>query len=337
MQKIKPSSRSHSLRMHVMISSTRVDSHGEQPTVEFLQSAARQTNGDRAVAMGVQHDCTVPPRGKLRHARVVKGVGGKHFDLLAEELLLDEPTPCGLEFDGEELFRQGSKDDGRGFYLARAEDDPGFVISVNPRDFDTPDSYEAFRRVVESDGGTAFRRQLKKANEPEIATMVIHVADAIAAYLFSKDFAARVFSKTGDSLGADLDWLYRAFKSSVGSGLRWAATARRTKMVCVVIQKAPLVEVVVKAADPDGLLNPLLPASLQQAVAKANEIRSLIAAEQIQLVHSPQGWKLGFVLTARGEVIGRQATFEHRRLLLLEMKNSGLRIGGSIGATVDFE
>ena len=85
-------------KVKIRMSTTHVDRHGEQMSVEVLHSMAKQINKD-IIPLGVEHDPRIPPLGRIIQGEVIKLEDG-HFAL--------EGT-CEL-FDGAELEDIGKRE-----------------------------------------------------------------------------------------------------------------------------------------------------------------------------------------------------------------------------------
>lgn len=92
-----------------VLSSTTVDAHGDQATVEALRDAAQTANGFY-IPLNLQHDPRVPPVGRVVASSVRRAAQG-HYEMIGEMELWDgTDTPESISGDGRSLKVPSSPD-----------------------------------------------------------------------------------------------------------------------------------------------------------------------------------------------------------------------------------
>ncbi|MEM6641830.1 MAG: hypothetical protein AAF616_02525 [Bacteroidota bacterium] len=91
-------------RQQIVLSTTHFDRHGEMMTKEALEMGAETINSGRRPRIGVEHDMTLPPLGRISNAEVIQGEDGEYY-LVAYQEFFDSAEEIKLD-DGEIVVRE---------------------------------------------------------------------------------------------------------------------------------------------------------------------------------------------------------------------------------------
>jgi len=121
-------------RERITLSSTHVDLHGMKMSKEALEDAAKIVNSDRNPRLGLEHDMSYPPLGRITDAEVIKGQDGEYY-LVGYREYFDERKQTKLE-DNSLLYIEYFKNGGKPFTEGKPEMVDKIQISADPVNFE---------------------------------------------------------------------------------------------------------------------------------------------------------------------------------------------------------
>ncbi|SDJ84831.1 hypothetical protein SAMN05421823_101249 [Catalinimonas alkaloidigena] len=302
--------------MRVVISSDHVDSQGDLITKQGLESAADIINGDRKVRYSVEHMTGLPPLGKIVNAEVIESEG--HHYLTVEMLKYDVYEE--IEWDKDLVKASCSSND-------QPLNEPDFDISsqikvsLDEANFETRADFEEYIQVLkQSNLDIETESFLRKSifNDPEI---IVKIAEYYFIYKFLRSALDKTVNKISDQLSdkfaEDTIKLYDFIRQSVKELLVKAIPKNRPISYVIKISGNPEVELFASIKEPDLLMKALEFDELTNLKHKITEIKNKIVFEKIQFVLTKTGkWEFNFLLTNKGEAVGRKSSFRKRDRML---------------------
>lgn len=203
-------------RTKAVISSTHLDSHNERMSKQALDMGADTINSSRKPRLGLEHDMTLPPLGRINNAQVIHGKDGeyylvayqKYFDL-QEEILINGQKFIIESFKNEEFsFAEVQKDT-----LSKIE------ISVDAQNFDNYDAVDNFYKEIQNETEIEFDRiGLSRKSELSDPEIVYRLTEASIYAYWGLKLAKLILKKTTkkltDKISDDLASFYEIIKSS---------------------------------------------------------------------------------------------------------------------------
>lgn len=292
---------------------TTVDLHGDCFTREALLEAQAQINGPACASVGLEHDSTIPPLGKVTAAEIQDREEGVTELIITQEIFENESRL--ILPDGTILFKAESDADRRPFKTPEGEEETS--LSVDPHSFPAGTSPEAFFEAVAAQSDlapfvrhTRFRKSAIPDAEPVIAIGKL----AVTAFL-GKKLVEKISDRLAEAISNDVAKLYALFRTAVLTFARYPWN----RPACYVIQLSgePFVEFVAKTSNPDSLINALTVEHCAAALDKALTLERILGATKVQFLLNDQGqWEFNFLLTLDGAVIGTEASYRRRGTVL---------------------
>ncbi len=314
------------MKLKCVMATTHVDRQNMRLTKEALESAARDINGPEAAAVGLEHDPAMPPLGKLVKAEIEQLEDGE-YQLIGIQELFEEQRPIQLP-NGTRLIQQFSSSDTRPFIGSTAV--PPELISVNydPVNFEIEGGQEdGFLREVAESGNCKTRHLIRKSLLPD-PELVIILGKAFVSIVFIRatlETAKKTADKLSDKISEDLAAAYTLIKSAMVSAAKRMIPKERPITYVFDLNGQPSVELVARTRNVDLVLSALRIEPVVDAVLQSLELGKLLGAAKVQFLLGEDGsWKLNYLLTQRGEVIGTPASFSRRaeRLKLFGRQSS---------------
>jgi hypothetical protein len=272
-------------------------------TKEALESAAEQINGCSPPSIGVDHDPTLPPIGKVVAARVEKTDDGEYKLVITQEIFEDQTE---ILLDGKRVIRARSRTDKRPFAGVERTAPDRLTLSYDRVNFESLDSMKAFRAEVDAAGECEHRGLVRKSLIPE-PELLIKLSVPIIMYLGQK-----IIDKVTD---AGLDGAWRGFRGflqrAIPAALRHSHPKGRPVTYVFEVPGDPMVQYVARSADPNQVLGALTEEKVCEGLQKAASLRGLLGADKVQFLLNEQGdWEFNYLLTKTGEVIGTPESFD---------------------------
>jgi len=292
---------------------TSVDRHGDCFTRDALLQAQALMNGPTCLYVGLEHDYTVPPLGKVVAAKIRDRPDGV-TELVVTQEIFERELWATLP-DGTALFKAESETDRRPFSMPADRDDT--ELSVDPNSFPASASPDAFFQAVAADAsattfvrGTHFRKSM--VPDPEL---VVTIGKMLVASFLGKKLIDKVVERVGEAASEDALKLYRLLRNAILTFARYPWN----RPVCYIVQLPgdPFVEFVAKTSSPEHLIDALATGHCRDAVEQAISLDRLFGVRRIQFLLDDDGkWEFNFLLTRDGAVIGTEASYARRGVVL---------------------
>jgi hypothetical protein len=311
--------------------STHPDLHGTIITKAALEGFAKHVNGPCPPYMGVEHDPTIPPMGKVLDAQVVAAEDG-HYELLHTMEIFSTPTPVAT-LGGQQLLIQGSTSDRRPF-AGSLPGSPKDVLSVryDPINFLSQKERDFFLAECREEGPVEKKEMTQKSIIPE-PTLYITLTTVVLKCLAAKKLLDKAVDKLLDPVFDDLSKIYPHVKKIVISYAQNIRSEQRVVNYIISAPGDPNVEFAAKTDNPTKLLESLISSKLRAAVGESEELKDAFNAVKVQYLLAEDGtWRLNYLLTATGETIGTPESFGRRdlRLKQIDLAQAQASIAGTI-------
>lgn len=311
------------MKIKAIVATTHIDLHNMRMTKEALESAAISINGPRKVKMGIEHDETIPPLGKVLEAWVEPTDDGEYRLVQSSEIF--EQFEEAVLPDGTVLLKQEGEINQQPFVIGERVDTKGFALLYDRINFGTEDNRRAFLNEVKEssevyfEDGEFFRKSV--IPDPEI---VIHLSELLVQYLIAK----KVLEQAGDQVIElalqEVSRFYSFARSVIMTVFKYALPKNRPITHVFELPGTPFVQFVACTTDADLILSAIVEDKLESALAQVDQLQTLLHAEKIQFLLNAEGqWEFNYLLTDTGGVVGTEKSFSRRtrRLQLLSSRS----------------
>ena len=315
------------IRKQIIVTSGK-DRHNQQiPEEELFEIVQKINEGNTSIRLGVEHDPTVLPIGKIVNAKMVS-ISESEIAIEAEidEFINDFNKmigPCG-----DAWYVGESKLDRRPFVQNTHDYKGNILFSINPISFQNKD-FEFIKRTLEQEG-IKVEENVQKAFSPEIQ-LAIEVVERLLVFLLVK----KSTEKITDAITDDIVKLYSLLKK--GISLFFNSFSEYCKKVVVLSAPNSPIELVVNADDVDLVINAyekLEKLDIQSEIQKYEAyFEDVIDKIQYLYTKDDNEWKVNYLTTKSGKSIGTEKCYLRAKTMYNKVLNSpaaGFSIGGSI-------
>lgn len=312
------------IRHEIVLSSTHVDSHGDVMAKSALEMGVTSINGDRKPRLGLEHDMTYPPLGRINDARLVEGKDGA-FYLVAFQEYFDKRVQTILD-DGTILIKEYFSSGGTPFSEVRGELTDEIEISVDKNNFESYSESKKFYEELEQEVDLSFKKMglVRKANlsDPEI---IIVLAQLYGLYFFGVKLFPKITDKLSDKVADDIAKLYDLIKVAVKKMVKYANPKNRPTSYIFEFPGDTHIELIIKTEKPDVVASAFQTDKIKNLREKAEKMKDLFEAEKIQFIYNDSNeWELNYLLTGNGETIGTPKSFSKRDEAFQELANKSI-------------
>ena len=305
-------------REKIVLSSTNIDLHGMRMTKESLEDAVGIINSERNPRLGLEHDMSFPPLGRITDAEVVQGRDGEYY-LIAYKEFFKVRQQTTLE-DGTILYREYFEENPKPFTEAKSEPIENIEIKTDPVNFENIDVMEEFIEEIRRESGIDFSKKMliRKSHIPD-PELVIKITGIIAAYIGI--IASKVPEKIGEAIGEDIANFYKLLSSSaVGMVKRAIPKLRPITFIVEVHDEDILIELLIVSNNPDEVVNAFNSENIKSIQEKIETSKNLFNAEKIQFYQNKKKeWELNYILAKDGSTIGTKKAFDKRDFAFKEL------------------
>lgn len=306
-------------RQEAVMSSTHVDLHGDKMTKETLEMAAKTINGNRKPRLGLEHDMTFPPMGRINNAKVIQGED-KEFYLVALQEHFDKRGQITLP-DGTILIKEFFSDGGSPFAEVDFESSGEIEISIDKNNFTSFNEANNFYDELQSEINLPFKKMglLRKSHitDPEI---VITLVELYGLYFLGAKLFPKIADKFADKIGDDVAKLYDLIKASAKKMVKYANPKNRPVTYILEFPGDTHIELIIKTENADKVATAFTSEKIKPLREKAESMKHLFSAEKIQFVYNDkQEWEMNYLLSANGETIGTPKAFARRDKAFAEL------------------
>lgn len=309
---------------------TKVDAHNTRITLEALEEAAENINNGRyAPSVGVEHDPTIIPIGKVTRAYVAK-MDDSDYGLYCEQ---DMFTTRSTTINGDTYIVQKSLIDDRPLSSAMLENNEKLLVQTDFVNFSSLDDAKIFFEELskEYDIETSYFGRKSLIPDPELIFQLMEkTITALFLYLASKPVVEKVGNHIVDCALSELDSLYEFIKKAIIKAAKQFVPANRPVTYIFTGTHDFVVELVVQTTNPNVAISAIKEDKLVGAFNEIERLKNCFTHfSKIQLVYNTgtKDWEFNYLATETGEVIGTEKTYKR------SVKKIGLSFPGNIDAT----
>jgi hypothetical protein len=283
---------------------------------ETLIKTAEAINGNRRPRMGLEHDMTFPPLGRISNAKVIKGNDNEYY-LIGNQEYYDKRENITLN-DGTKMIKESFSSQGTPFAEVDFKYLENIEILADISNFTSDKSFTFYYKELKDESKIKFngRRLLRKSvfNDPEI---VIRLSELYVLYFFGRHLFPKLAKKVGDKLSDkisdDIIKLYDLIKILVMKSTKYLNPKNKKTTYIFDFPAEINIELIIKSNSADEVLESIKKEQLEKLQSKIHEYKKLFSAEKIQFIFSAsKEWKLNYLLTKTGEAIGLEKCFKDR-------------------------
>ncbi len=314
-----------------IISSTSVDAHGQSIPLEELRSLAENfASATSATRMGVAHDPTILPVGKILNGELVDmndGVIGLQAQI--DDFSCDFRPYAGP--DDEILYSAESSYDSRPFISHSSNADGKLSVSLNPCEFDKENFLDIENHLVEMRDvqiETAFRKSIV----PDVQVL-INLVSGVLVYLTVKKTFEKTSDKLSDRISDDVIKCYDGVKKIINFIYR-KVTVPKT-ITYILSEPGQPIELVVHANNAETVMQAYENLASGEVRETVNKYICHLgdSLDKIQFIYDSENgkWDLNYITTTTGKVIGTAKCYKRAINLYratLQASTAGFSIGG---------
>ncbi|MBP9924130.1 MAG: hypothetical protein KBF92_09890 [Bacteroidia bacterium] len=298
--------------MSYILSTTSIDSQGDQLSLEDLEYMAKVINGPTALRYGLEHDPTYPPLGQLYNART--SVNEEGIYLLLADVLFYKATEFLIH--GEEELVLLSTESPRPFKEVRKIPIESIEITTDITNISNDVGVESYLASIKLiDENIVLKNKVRKAaiNDPEV---IITLAKYFALYKIFTPVIAKLSEKIVEDLSGELYEQYFKLKQLVYASVKAISGSNNKYTVIIQIPFEKFEVELVYRPSKDGIesfIESLHPDTIKSICEDAQKFHEIYDAEKIQFVlNSSVNWRFNYLLSSDGKVIGNKDAIRQR-------------------------
>lgn len=282
---------------------THIDKHNCMIAKEALEDAVKDINeGLYAIGVGIEHDSTIMPIGKVISGKMVKLDDGEYGIEIEQELF--DKYQVFSDDTGEKWYIAKSQRDIRPFADTQAEDIHNIKVSIDPVNFSKTDCEKLIN---------FYKKECLFDTEYFMRKSVIPDPEIIFT-LVAGTIAAMTGKKITEHITDDIVKLYELIKKAVLKTVKCCRQSYRPITYVIKENTSYLMELVVVTEIPDILFEALQNEKLSQIEAKIETFTNNFNVDiaKVQCLYNIEGqeWIVNYVSTRDGKVIGSEKCYK---------------------------
>lgn len=282
---------------------THIDKHNCMIAKEALKDAVKDINeGLYAIGVGIEHDSTIMPIGKVISGKMVKLDDGEYGIEIEQELF--DKYQVFSDDTGEKWYIAKSQRDIRPFADTQAEDIHNIKVSIDPVNFSKTDCEKLIN---------FYKKECLFDTEYFMRKSVIPDPEIIFT-LVAGTIAAMTGKKITEHITDDIVKLYELIKKAVLKTVKCCRQSYRPITYVIKENTSYLMELVVVTEIPDILFEALQNEKLSQIEAKIETFTNNFNVDiaKVQCLYNIEGqeWIVNYVSTRDGKVIGSEKCYK---------------------------
>lgn len=286
---------------------TEIDRHNCKITKEALESACESINkSDYAPAVGIEHDRTIMPIGKVVKGEIVK-LENDEFALEIHQELFDKFKIINNSNNNEKFFEAESIIDSRPFADTQNEKIETLTIGMDPVNFSDED-YETLLSIAQNECGAENDVFCRKAFVPDLEIVFKLVTGTLAVMTGKK-----TLDKLADKISDDLSNVYARLKKFVLAAVKYCKPQNRPVTYVISENQEHLIELIIRTSSPNDVFNALTAEKINVLMQNMTEIKSIFEdIAKIQFLYNIEEnkWEFNYLTTVTGKVIGTEKCYK---------------------------
>ncbi len=297
-----------------IIATTEIDRQNTRISKEALEKAADRINNSGSVPLiGLEHDRTIMPLGKVLSAKVSPMSNGEYKMENTQEIFEEEYS---IELhDGMKFVMTKSSYDDRPFTENEIVID-NIKISVDFVNFESRAEFIEMQELIESyniQNGIIGRKSL--IPDPEI---IIEIGQSIGMYLIGKSVIDSVGDRVLNNVMDEVDKFYLMMRGIIVKYSKLAFPKNRPQTYVFMMKEECNVELVAISNSPDEVMKSISGESLKTIGDKLDDLRVHFKLSRVQFLYEDGEWIFNYLFTSNGEVIGTEKSY-NRKVKAIEL------------------
>ncbi len=300
------------MKNKIIMSSSRKDKHGDIMSKQLLEKAVEDINSKHKLRWTIDHKRELPPLGRIDNAELLDK--DDHYFLAAEPVKYSNRE----EISWDNTLIKESFDEP--IYFTEIVNTPAdeFEISLDKNNFSSFEIYEKLNKdiLALSEEKVELAMHGRKAEIP-IPEIVLTISKYGVLYLLLKPFVEKIAEKLAEDTYDETKKRLKQFSNYVAKVVkltREKALPKKRKLVTIFeLHGTPHIELFARTDDPSLISKGLTEKNLCLVRDEVERLSQFVEIGKIQFVLSENGkWKFNYLLTVKGEAIGKKSIFKTR-------------------------
>ncbi|MBU3202747.1 hypothetical protein [Clostridium algidicarnis] len=287
---------------------TELDRHNCRFTREALENAANDVNDSGYVpSVGINHDSTIMPFGKVIRAEVLPMDNGEYKMEITQEIFEEEYF---LELEGGTRYILNKSSCDERPFVEDDYDSNDTTVSIDLINFENQEDISEIQELVEEYSalnGIIARKAL--IPDPEI---IFQVANGIVGVLLSKKVIDSVGDRVLNNLLDEVDKFYALIRELIVKYSKLAIPKNRPQMYVFKMWDECNIELVVVTTYPEEVMESIKKEKLNNINNELIDLKQHFMLRRIQFIYENGNWIFNYLCTDKGEVIGTEKSYNKR-------------------------
>lgn len=282
--------------------------------------------------MGLHHDPYYPPLGQYKNARIIQD-DQNIFYLIADIVMFDKVKSVAID---EDLILSYS-DESKGFLECYKKTRELTRMHIDLLSFNNENEVNAFaREISEIDEDIQIAEKIRKSllNDPEV---IIELGKLFVLYSVLKPIGEKIADKLSDNIASDVLTYYNKLKSIALKCFQYLRHHNRPILFIIEIPTDTIILELYCRVTKDNIerfIDAIEFEKIREVYEKSLKLEKTISGKKFQYLLNGNGdWKLNYLLTEKGEVIGKKKLVEERDRVYKQLLDRGA-LYNSIGASI---
>jgi len=287
---------------------TELDRHNCRFTREALENAANDVNDSGYVpSVGINHDSTIMPFGKVIRAEVLPMDNGEYKMEITQEIFEEEYF---LELEGGTRYILNKSSCDERPFVEDDYDSNDTTVSIDLINFENQEDISEIQELVEEYSalnGIIARKAL--IPDPEI---IFQVANGIVGVLLSKKVIDSVGDRVLNNLLDEVDKFYALIRELIVKYSKLAIPKNRPQMYVFKMWDECNIELVVVTTYPEEVMESIKKEKINNINNELIDLKQHFMLRRIQFIYENGNWIFNYLCTDKGEVIGTEKSYNKR-------------------------
>lgn len=287
---------------------TELDRHNCRFTREAFENAANDVNDSGSVpSVGINHDSTIMPFGKVIRAEVLPMDNGEYKMEITQEIFEEEYF---LELEGGTRYILNKSSCDERPFVEDDYDSNDTTVSIDLINFENQEDISEIQELVEEYSalnGIIARKAL--IPDPEI---IFQVANGIVGVLLSKKVIDSVGDRVLNNLLDEVDKFYALTRELIVKYSKLAIPKNRPQMYVFKMWDECNIELVVVTTYPEEVMESIKKERLNNINNELIDLKQHFMLRRVQFIYENGNWIFNYLCTDKGEVIGTEKSYNKR-------------------------
>ncbi|MBI3258583.1 MAG: hypothetical protein HYZ54_03750 [Ignavibacteriae bacterium] len=302
-----------------ILTATHLDLHNERMSKQSLYEVAEDINSTRKPRIGIEHDMTLPPLGRINDAEVIQGEDGEYYLIGHEEYFNHQER---ILINGQVFIVDSFKDEEFSFSEIQKDSLERIEISVDSQNFDSYDSADNFFKEIHEETKIDFDKmgisRKSLISDPELMfRLSVNLLYGYFGLKIGNLVLAKTAEKLSDKISDDLVGLYGLLKSATIKALLYMNPKNRPITYIVEFPAEINITLIMVGKSPETFLKAMDEKTVKKLKPQIKYLVEKLDAEKIQFIlNDKDKWELNYCLTKDGKSIGSEKSRKKRDVVL---------------------